>query len=332
MAARDSFFILRSIALARKRQGFTHPNPPVGAVIVRDGRIVATGWHERAGAPHAEAMALTLAGERARGAELFVSLEPCNHHGRTPPCTEAILGAGIRRVVFSVADPNPNVAGGGAEFLRANGVEVEGGVCEEVGAELIAPWVSVVQRKRPWITLKLALSAEGLIAPEGTGNYWLSSAPSVAAVQRLRARSDAILVGGNTIRLDDPLLTNRLGWGKAPLRIVLSRTGEIPATAKVLSDRSVETIVLSSFVQLSGTLERYQISNLLCEGGGALSKTLIRERLVDRLILFRTTKNIGASGVTWWPEELAELEGFKLIRNQRSGQDLREEWGRRGAR
>lgn len=216
----DETFMRRALRLAARGLGRTAPNPPVGAVVVRRGRVVGEGFHPRAGEPHAEVFALAAAGASARGATLYVTLEPCNHTGRTPPCTLAILHAGVARVVYCVADPNP-VAAGGAAFLAEAGVEVAGGLLEARGRELLAPFLSVQLRGRPFVELKMAGTLDGRAADRFGHSRYITSEASLRRVHLLRNRADAVLVGGRTLELDDPLLTVRRVRGRDPLRVVV---------------------------------------------------------------------------------------------------------------
>lgn len=225
----------RALRLARRGWGQTAPNPLVGAVVVRDGRIIAEGWHARFGEAHAEAMALAAAGEQARGADVYVTLEPCAHHGKTPPCADALIAAGVRRVVIACADPNVE-AGGGAARLRQAGIEVVLGTCEDEARELNAPFLFAHSREdRPFVTLKLALSLDGAIAPADRRQYWLTGDAARRQVHRLRAEADAVLVGLGTARADDPELTVRYGRRPrvAPRRVVLDRLAELEPTSKL---------------------------------------------------------------------------------------------------
>src|SRR5919197_3355884 len=209
MSASDLDWMSRALELAERGRGFVEPNPLVGAVVVRDGRVVGEGWHRRYGEAHAEVNALAAAGEAARGATLYVTLEPCCHHGKTPPCTDAVLRAGVRRVVAAMADPFPQVAGQGVAQLRAAGVEVEVGVCEREARELNAPYLTLLAEGRPYVHAKWAMSLDGKIATRGGDSRWISGPASREVVHRLRGRVDAILVGAGTVRADDPLLTAR---------------------------------------------------------------------------------------------------------------------------
>src|SRR5207302_7203801 len=218
------------LEVAERGRGSTAPNPIVGAVIEREGEIVGEGWHERRGEAHAEVNALRAAGERARGATLVVTLEPCAHHGRTPPCVDAIIEAGIARVVIGVEDPDPNVSGKGIAALREAGIDVEvGALAEEVAAQL-APYLKHRSTGRPWLVLKLAASVDGRTAAPDGSSEWITGDEARTDAHRLRAESDAVIIGAGTVRADDPSLTVRHVEGRDPLRVVL---GTAPAEAKV---------------------------------------------------------------------------------------------------
>ena len=241
----DTTYMKLALKLAAKGAGWVSPNPMVGAVLVQDGQIVGKGYHRRAGAPHAEVEALRRAGDAARGADLYVTLEPCNHHGRTPPCTRAILAAGVRRVIMATRDPNPKVAGHGAAFLSSHGVAVQSGVLAEEARRLNEAWFKWVETGLPWVIAKAACSLDGKIATATGESQWLTGEKARAFGHRLRHECDAILVGIDTIRADDPQLTTRLGTEnlkpktqnrnfKDPIRIVLDSTLRIPLNARIL--------------------------------------------------------------------------------------------------
>ncbi|MEZ4393522.1 MAG: bifunctional diaminohydroxyphosphoribosylaminopyrimidine deaminase/5-amino-6-(5-phosphoribosylamino)uracil reductase RibD [Polyangiales bacterium] len=304
------------------------PNPPVGAVVVRDGAVVGVGHHARVGAPHAEAAALHEAGDRARGATLYVTLEPCNHLGRTPPCTEAIVRAGVARVVYAVDDPNPHVAGGGASRLREAGVEVVRGF-DALQAEadaLLAPWKTFITLGRPRVTLKLAMSLDGRIATRGRESRWITSAASRADGHALRAAHDAVLVGSGTVLADDPSLTVRdAPVRKAPVRVVVDGSLRTSADARIydtrdaptwlvtrrghalspFTDRGVTAIEVESDAQghtsLGATLralaERGVVS-ALCEGGGGLHGALVDGGFVDGVVAYLAPTILGGEGAT----------------------------------
>ena len=217
----DELWMKRALKLAARGVGRTAPNPPVGAVVVKDGRLLGEGFHPKAGAPHAEVFALAAAGPAARGATLYVTLEPCAHTGRTPPCTLAILQAGLSRVVYCVPDPNP-VAAGGAAVLAAAGVEVTGGVLEPQGRELLAPFLCAIRLRRPWVELKMAGTLDGRAADRFGASRYITSEASLRRVHRMRDRADAVLVGGRTLALDDPQLTcRRVPGGRDPVRVIV---------------------------------------------------------------------------------------------------------------
>jgi len=232
----DRRFMEMALDLAKKGEGFTSPNPMVGAVLVRDGEVVGTGYHKACGQAHAEVDAIRSAGERAAGATLYVTLEPCNHFGRTPPCTERILDAGIKRVVAAMADPNPNVPGGGIDFLRERGVEVTVGPCEAEAKRLNEAYIKFITIKRPFVLVKCAATLDGCIATRTGDSKWVSCEESRKYVHRLRHACDAILVGVNTVRTDNPALTTRIEGmrGKNPARIILDTRLSISEKARVL--------------------------------------------------------------------------------------------------
>src|SRR5262249_7639497 len=229
----DQVWMRRALALAAGGLGRTCRNPRVGAVLVRGGRVVGEGFHARTGSPHAEINAIRTARGRVRGAELFVTLEPCSHHGRTPPCVEALLGLGLRRVVVGVHDPNPRVRGRGIRRLRRAGIPVTLGVEAEAASALLAGFRSRVLRGRPLVTLKLAVTLDGRIAAAGGDARWISGPAARRLAHRLRGISDAVLVGAGTVRADDPRLTCRIAGGHDPLRVVLAgRDPPLPSRAR----------------------------------------------------------------------------------------------------
>ena len=319
----DGARMRRALLLARRGWGQTAPNPMVGAVVVRDGKVIAEGWHARFGAPHAEAMALAIAGEGARGADVYVTLEPCNHFGKTPPCADALIAAGVRRVIIAVRDPNPE-AGGGIAKLQAAGIAVETGVEEAAAAELNAPFLFTHTRHdRPFVTLKLALSADGALAPADRSQFWLTGDKARSLVHRLRAGADAVMVGIGTAVADDPALTVRYGKRPriAPRRVVLDRTARLPLTGQLAhSARKIPVEVLATApgthrtdaleragvrvidapsldAHLQGLRER-GVRHLFVEGGAAVAESLLGGGFVDRLIIFRAPTLLGAGALT----------------------------------
>lgn len=346
----------RALALAQRGEGQTSPNPPVGAVIVRAGKLLGQGWHRRAGTPHAEVLAIRSAGTRARGSTLYVTLEPCCTSGRTPPCTQAIIKAGIRQVVFATRDPNPRHNGRGASILRRAGLKVIEGICAPQARQLIAPFARWITTQRPYLTLKLAVSLDGKIADCRRESRWITSATSRRAVQALRRKADAILVGAGTIIADDPALGPKPARGHRPWRVVVTGRGTIPANAQVLTDQyRSKTIIATTrrgatrrqatwlakgvrvwvlpeakgtvaLVSLLKKLGRLGCLRVLCEGGGELAASLIRARLVDECQFFIAPKILGgrkaipAVGGTGWPLEQAPKLSFTECR--RIGEDL----------
>jgi diaminohydroxyphosphoribosylaminopyrimidine deaminase/5-amino-6-(5-phosphoribosylamino)uracil reductase len=294
----------------------------VGAVIVRDGAVVGVGHHARFGEPHAEAVALAQAGDRARGADVFCTLEPCNGRGKQPPCSEALIAAGVRRVVASIADPNPAKAGG-ADALRAAGIAVEFGLEAEAAAELNAPFLHWAGgATRPWVTLKLAVSVDGAIAGADRARGWLTGEAARREVHHLRASADAIAVGIGTAIADDPALTVR-GVRKprvAPLRVVFDRSARLPArsqlvrtarrlptvvvthdassdAARALAARGIEAIAASDLASALHALHARGVRHLLVEGGAVLAGAFLGANLVDRLVIFQAPVLLGAGAL-----------------------------------
>jgi diaminohydroxyphosphoribosylaminopyrimidine deaminase / 5-amino-6-(5-phosphoribosylamino)uracil reductase len=316
-------YLRQTLRLARRGSGRTSPNPMVGAVVVRDGQVVGAGYHRQAGGPHAERIALDQAGRKARGATLFVNLEPCHHTGRTPPCTAAILESGIKRVVFGLEDPNPRVSGGGGAFLRSQGIEVLGGVLEDECRILNEVFVKWVTTGLPFVTLKAALSLDGKIATWMGDSRWISNDLSRARVHRLRSRVDGILVGIGTALADDPLLTPRISRKtvRTPLRVIVDPRLRIPLSARLFSDpgpvliaagerasnrkraelkrKGVEVIFLPDpggrfdLKPLLDYLGQKEVTSLLVEGGAEIFASFLNEKLADRLWLFYAPILIG---------------------------------------
>jgi len=327
----DSQFMRQAIRLARKAAGRTSPNPLVGAVVVRDGLTVGRGHHKKAGTPHAEVHALNEAGAAATGATLYVTLEPCNHTGRTPPCTEAILRAGVSRVVVGMPDPNPHVFGSGAKFLRDRGILVEEGLLEEECRAINRPFIKHVTTGTPWVILKAAVSIDGKLATRSGKSCWITGAEARAEVHRLRNRVDGIMVGAGTALADDPSLTTRLVSGRKgrdPLRIVVDRSLRLQGEARMLRQQSAAgTVVfhgkdapetrrkkltrsgarlievscgedgLLSLVEILSELGRMQITSLLVEGGGRLHSSFIAQGLADEAYFFQAPLLLGNDGI-----------------------------------
>ena len=341
----------RALTLAREGWGQTAPNPMVGAVVVRDGVVVGEGFHARYGAPHAEVMALVAAGTSARGATAYVSLEPCNHHGKTPPCVDALIAAGVSRVIVALPDPNP-VAAGGAERLRAAGISVEFGLLEQQARDLNAPFLFAAKgARRPWVTLKLALDADGAMAPADRSQLWLTGAEARRAVHHLRAGHDAVAVGIGTVLADDPRLDVREAPPPRvfPRRVVFDRTARLPiASALVTSATRLPVTILSAAPDrgrqqalgalgvdclvaegLSGQLEalrtRHEIRALLVEGGPTLADALWQANLVDCLIIFQAPVRLGPDALRPFGGE-RPYEASRIVAQQRLGPDLMTEF------
>jgi diaminohydroxyphosphoribosylaminopyrimidine deaminase/5-amino-6-(5-phosphoribosylamino)uracil reductase len=339
-----------AVAAARRGLGRTSPNPAVGAVVVRDGRVVGTGWHARAGGPHAEVVALRAAGERAFGADLYTTLEPCDHFGRTPPCSLAILAGGIRRVVVGSRDPNPLVRGRGMARLRRAGVEVVRGVLEEECRRLNAPWITFVTRRRPYVTLKAAVTLDGKIATRDGDARWVSGPEARAWVHQKRSEVDAVLVGAGTARADDPALTARLPGGRDPVRVVLDTDLELPARLRLFRERSpAPTLVAHASAgrrrlpgvelvrcrrgaggvdlhDLLGKLAARGITQLLVEGGAAVHARFLAEELVDEVAVFVAPKILGGDGLSLsrgrGPSRMAQALRLEDVRVERLGDDV----------
>ena len=314
----DSRMMLRCVELARTALGRTSPNPLVGAVVVQDGKIVGEGFHPRAGEPHAEVFALRAAGERARGSTIYVSLEPCNHHGRTPPCSEGLINAGVSKVVVGMVDPNPLVAGGGIARLRAAGIEVVVGVEEAACQRLNEGFVHRILYKRPLGIFKYAMTLDGKIATTGGHSAWVTNQDARTEVHRLRAACDAVIVGGNTVRQDNPYLTSHQVEVHNPLRVVMSRSLNLPEQArlwdthaaptlvltevgssqpfqKMLRSKGVEVVEFASLTPEQVMIHLYErgFCSVLWECGGILAASAIAQGAVQKIMAFIAPKIIG---------------------------------------
>ena len=346
----------RALELARGGEGRTAPNPPVGAVLVRAGALVGEGFHPAAGEPHAEVFALRAAGELARGADLYVTLEPCCHHGRTGPCCEALIAAGVRRVFFGVEDPNPRVAGQGLARLRAAGIEVVPGPLADDCRRLVAPFAKHLLTGRPYLILKAAMTLDGQLATATGESQWISGEASRALAHELRNRVDAVLVGAGTVLADDPRLTVRRLEGRNPARVVLDGRLRTPLSAKVFADvpgrrllvtgddiaaerldpyvaAGIEVIRVprvGDYLDLPAVMRALGEHNLMCvlvEGGGALNGALLHAGLIDRLLLFIAPLLLGGSDGTplfagSGVRSLAEALRLRDLQISRSGEDL----------
>ncbi len=309
----DERYMRLALELGRKGEGWTRPNPIVGAVVVKDGRVVGWGWHKRYGGPHAEVFALEEAGAAARGATIYVTLEPCSHYGKTPPCVDRIIRAGIARAVVACRDPNPLVNGKGIEKLRAAGIEVAEGVLEEEAQRENEIFFKFIRTGTPFVQLKLAVSLDGRIATKSGDSKWITGAEARTAVHRLRRRFAAVLVGATTAVNDDPLLTVRRVEGPNPVRLVLDGRGRIPLERRMFAEEG-RTIVATAAMpeekeeglrargvevwRIPGTggkvdlqellirLGRENLDSLLIEGGGETAAAFLGAGLVDKVALF----------------------------------------------
>jgi diaminohydroxyphosphoribosylaminopyrimidine deaminase/5-amino-6-(5-phosphoribosylamino)uracil reductase len=341
----DGAWMRRALALAERGWGQTAPNPMVGAVVVRDDEVVGEGWHGQFGGPHAEVEALRAAGERARGATLYVTLEPCAHHGKTPPCTEAILAAGVRRVVAATEDPSP-AAQGGALRLRDAGVDVLVGVEASRARELNAPFFHALRSDRPFVQLKLALSLDGALADHSREPGWLTGEAARREVHRLRAGVDAIAVGIGTVLADDPELTVRHAAPPrvAPTRVVFDTSARLPRTSKLAHGASQIPVIVvcwapepahAAALEHTGVtllhaatardalvaLRQRDVRSVLVEGGAALASAFLQEALVDRLIIFRAPLVLGSGALNAFgampPVRAGEAPRWRIIRSLR---------------
>ncbi len=328
----DKFFMGMALVEARKGIGRTSPNPCVGSVIVKEGKVIGKGYHKKAGTPHAEIHALRRAGEGARGATLYVTLEPCSHTGRTPPCCEAIAASGIRRVVMGMVDPNPLVQGRGGKFLMSAGISVTTGVLEKGCRELNRPFLKHITTGRPWVVMKAGMSLDGKITYQGRRTGAMTGAESLAAVHRLRNVTDAIMVGIGTVKSDNPSLTTRLSSGKKgqdPLRVIVDSRLSISEEARVLNlsspaptwifcgDRRTDAAKIARLeekgnkvcqveVSADGGLDLRQVLHflgkngvisLLVEGGARIHGAMLRQQLYDYANLFYAPLFAGEQGV-----------------------------------
>lgn len=360
--ALDRRFMAAALRLSRRNAGRTSTNPSVGTLIVRDDGagpyIVGTGVTAVGGRPHAETEALAEAGELARGATAYVTLEPCAHHGRTPPCASALVSAGVARVVGGASDPDPRVSGRGYAMLREAGVEVKEGVLAHEAAEQMAGYMTRSLKKRPEIVLKLALSVDGKIGCPGAGQVSITGESARREVHLMRAEADAILVGIGTVLEDDPELTVRLPGleNRSPIRIVLDRQIRLPETSKLVAGidrapiyvaacteadagrraalerlgvRFIGTETINGQValpELMDDLAALGVASLLVEGGAHVARAFLADSLVDRIVLFRGAVEIGEGGIATPIDEDSIPAGFRHVRTMRFGDDSCGEW------
>lgn len=323
----DERFMQLALEAARQGEGLTRPNPPVGAVLVREGSVLATGWHAVAGGDHAERACLNaVAGEDLSDTTLYVTLEPCSTEGRTPPCSTFLLGHQLQRVVVGTLDPNPIHAGRGIEQLKEAGVEVSVGVCEEEARRLIEPFVSWMIRGRPFVTLKLAVTLDGRIADAAGSSKWISGGAAREWVQALRRKVDAVMVGAETVRRDNPRLLPRPAMGRSPWRVVVG--DDILDGACVVSDEAADRTLIRSG-ELSSVVASlaadYDVMHLLCEGGGGVAAQLMEANLVDELVMIMAPKILGADGrpgFNFMGRSMESLFKGRLVDTERVGEDI----------
>jgi len=352
----DEQWMKRALRLAEAGRGRTSPNPVVGAVLVKRGKVVGEGYHAKIGGAHAEIIGLHQAGEKARGAVLYLNLEPCTHYGRTPPCVPQIIKAGVKRVVIGMKDPNPVVNGKGIEALKESGLDVKVGVLGKECRRLNEAFCKYILKKEPFVVLKVAATLDGKIATRNGDSKWISGEASRRFVHKLRDEVDGVLVGIGTVLRDDPLLTARMKEGREPYRIVLDSRLKIPEEAKVFENSPLEVILATTGSAPQDKIERLEkrgvrvliidskegrvnlrsclsklgeigIMNLLVEGGSRVNGSFLDEGLVDKFLLFLSPKLIGdpqsvgifgGRGVS----NLKEAVGLKEIKTKRMGEDI----------
>jgi len=341
----------RAIELALRGRGRTSPNPIVGAVLVKGGRVVGEGYHRRAGGPHAEVVALREAGAKARGADLYVTLEPCCHEGRTPPCVDKIVGSGVRRVYVGARDPNPVVDGRGIRLLKKAGIEVKTGLEANRCRDINEAYNKFMASGIPFVTAKVALTLDGKIATASGSSKWITNARCRGFVHELRAGSDAVLIGGGTIRSDDPRLTARARGlrGRSPVAVVVDETLDIPRDAQILKRRAGDLIFVTTRRAKAASIGRIEslghevvvlrenreglvevgellrllgsrgVVSLLLEGGGRTFASFARERMIDRLVACIAPKLVGGRGLDFLPgietdsiDEAVRVSGVKF--------------------
>jgi len=349
----DEYWMQVALELAAEGEGMTRSNPPVGALVVKQGQIVGMGFHPKAGEPHAEIFALTEAGRLSKGATLYVTLEPCCTHGRTPPCTDAIIASGVKRVVFGCVDPNPVHAGRAEDILKNTGISVTRGVLEESCSTMIRPFASRLLLGRPFVTLKLACSLDGKIADATGKSKWITGEQSREAVQELRRSVDGIMVGAETVRHDNPSLLPRPAHGRKPWRIIIAGNKPLPLKANVCTDaardktivyapkgfkqlqqlckagvRVVEISSINGHVSLKPVmrdLAKRGCMHIVCEGGGVLAESLLKAKLADQVWMFYAPTILGGCARPsvagkGWP--LKNAPGFTIKHVEKLGRDV----------
>lgn len=363
MSETDKRYMALALSLGQRGQGTCWPNPAVGCVVVRDGRVVGRGWTQPGGRPHAETEALAQAGDAARGATAYVTLEPCAHHGKTPPCAEALIASGVARVVAAVEDSDARVSGQGFAMLRDAGIEVVTGVGADQAARDLAGFFLKTEQGRPFVTLKLASSFDGRIATATGHSQWITGPKARRAVHAMRARHDAVMVGAGTARADDPSLTVRdMGIVHQPVRVVVSRHMDLPLMGQLARTASKTPVWLChgpnpdseraraweglgarlmpcalqghhiDAADLLQQLGQAGLTSVFCEGGAALAASLLESDLVDELVGFTAGLTIGAEGLSavgaLGLEKLDNAPRFELIESRAVGGDVLTRWGR----
>jgi diaminohydroxyphosphoribosylaminopyrimidine deaminase/5-amino-6-(5-phosphoribosylamino)uracil reductase len=352
----DERWMKRALRLAEKGRGRTSPNPMVGAVLVNDGKVVGEGFHAKAGEAHAEIVALQQAGERARGATLYLNLEPCTHHGKTPPCAPQVVEAGVKRVVIGMEDPNPLVKGKGIEMLRRAGLDVEVGILEKECRRLNEAFCKYILKKEPFVILKVAATLDGKMATRNGDSKWISGKASRRFVHKLRDQVDGVLVGIGTVLKDDPMLTARIRGGRDPYRIILDSQLKIPEEAKAIGTHPTKAIIASTELAPKDKIEKLEkrgvkilifdskrgkvdlraclsklgeigMMNLLVEGGSQVNGSFLDEGLIDKLLLFLSPRLMGdhqAPGIFGGEgvSNLQEAIVLKEIKTKRVGEDI----------
>jgi len=349
----DPYWMKLAVTLANEGEGLTRPNPPVGAVVVKNGRLIGEGFHPKAGQPHAEIIALQAAGPQSKNATLYITLEPCCTQGRTPPCTEAIIRAGVKQVVYGCVDPNPAHAGRADALLKKAGIAVRRNVMRELCEELIRPFATRMLIKRPMVTLKLACTLDGRIADARGTSKWITGSKARDVVQNLRRTADGIMIGAGTLRLDNPSLLPRPAYGRKPWRIIIAGSQPVPIRSKVFHDPAAgQTLVFApvGFKQkhdleklgvevielpaLRGRLSLKKVAreladrncmHVVCEGGGQLAQGLLQAGLVDQLWMFYAPIILGGdakpsvAGKGW---RLGQSPDFAIRRTEQLGEDI----------
>ena len=355
MSSTDIRYMKRALVLARKGLGKTSPNPAVGCVIVKDGTIIGEGWHRKAGTPHAEIHALAMAGDAARGADLYVTLEPCCHTGATPPCSEALIRAGVRRVIAGMRDPNPRVSGGGLAALEQAGIETSCGVLEDACRDINLPFVKHVTTGLPYVTYKCAMTLDGKIASITGESRWISCEESRKYVHRMRARNDAVMVGVDTILADNPQLTVRHVRGRNPVRIIVDSSLRTPTSVDILSGALARKTIIActeedvdthrrylqsgasvlvcnardgrvDLLDLLEKLGRIGVQSILLEGGSRLAGDALARGLIDECVFFYAPKVIGSDGFSPFAitgiTDMSHALAFSNLTVRRMGTDM----------